>query len=114
MVFFKEVLSKKELKSQYKRLSKVHHPDLGGSTTNMQIVNREFEVLDIAFGQTPKSLYEVRLGNTIYVNDSECIVTATEPKLFRAKSLATKREAYFEKSTGFGLFNFKFRARCSN
>lgn len=112
MVFFKEVLYKNELKSQYKRLAKLHHPDLGGSTVDMQIVNREFEVLNIAFGQIPRSLNEVKLGNTIYVNDSECIVTAVELKLFKAKSLATKREAYFEKRTGLGLFNFKFRARC--
>jgi len=113
-MFFYEVLSKEDLKSQYKRLAKVHHPDLGGTTTNMQIVNREFEVLNLAFGQTPKSLYDVRLGNKIYVNDSECIVTAIESKLFKVRSLVTKREGYFEKSTGLGLFNFKFRVRCSN
>lgn len=114
MVFFKEILCKSELKSQYKRLAKLYHPDRGGSTADMQIVNREFETLNVSFGKTPSTLHQVRLGNKIFVNDSECIVIAVEPKLFKVRSLETRREAYFEKSTGFGLFNFKFRARCAN
>ncbi len=114
MVYFTEVLHKNELKNQYRQLAKLHHPDRGGSSENMQGVNKEFEFLKVTCEQTPNSLHEVMLGNHIYVNSSKCVVTAVEPKLFKVRSLVTKREGYFEKSTGFGLFNYHFRARCCN
>lgn len=34
-----------ELKAQYKKLAFAHHPDMGGSTEEMQEINAEYEIL---------------------------------------------------------------------
>jgi len=42
-MFFKNVQGLDDLKSQYKKLARVHHPDCGGETQNMQTLNNEFD-----------------------------------------------------------------------
>ena len=48
-MFFKNVQSMQDLKSQYKKLARVHHPDCGGDTQNMQALNNEFDALFIIY-----------------------------------------------------------------
>ena len=110
MTYLVDILSKNELKEKYRRLAFSYHPDKGGCTSIMQKINEEYSILQDGFNTKPNSLRELKIGHTIYVNNSECVVTDVDRKLFKAKSLATKREAYFDKSTGYGLFNFKIRA----
>jgi hypothetical protein len=115
MTFLVDILSKDDLKKTYRKLAKSNHPDIGGSHNVMQRINEEYKTWEMGFSTMPKSLKEVRVGNKIIVNKSECIVTQVEDKFFKAKSLATMREAFFDKSTGFGVFNFKIRAQvCLN
>ena len=45
MIYFKDVRTLEELKSEYHRLCMAHHPDRGGSTEAMQIVNAEYAEL---------------------------------------------------------------------
>lgn len=51
MKYFTNVNSLDELKKEYRRLTKLHHPDCGGDTTTMQAINAEhdelFEVLKL-------------------------------------------------------------------
>lgn len=110
MDFFNEILSITELKTAYRRLAMIYHPDLGGNDQYMQQVNKEYKYLERSFRTAPNSLREVRIGNTVYVNKSRCIVTAVEPTVFKAKSVETKREAYFSKTTGYAMLNYKLKA----
>jgi tRNA 2-selenouridine synthase SelU len=48
---------------------------------------------------------------TVIVNNSKNVVTEISMDYFKAKSLDTKREAYFSKNTGYALLNFNFRER---
>ena len=41
--FFKFVTNLDDLKSQYRQLCKVHHPDLGGDLKAMQAINAEYD-----------------------------------------------------------------------
>ena len=43
--FFKNVTSKEELYSQYKKLAMEHHPDHGGRVEEMQKINAEYNEL---------------------------------------------------------------------
>jgi len=43
-MFFTDVKTIEELKAEYKRLAKLHHPDKGGDVSTMQAVNKEYEV----------------------------------------------------------------------
>ena len=42
MKWFKECITLEEVKATYKRLAKLHHPDLGGDTATMQEINKEY------------------------------------------------------------------------
>lgn len=110
MTYLTDILSKEELKMKYRKLAFSYHPDKGGCVATMQKINEEYSILSEGFNTKPTSLRELKIGHTIYVNNSECVVTEVDRKLFKAKSLRTKREAYFDKSTGYGLFNFKIKA----
>ena len=43
MKHFRAGLSIEELKQEYRKLAKKHHPDLGGDTTTMQEINAEYD-----------------------------------------------------------------------
>jgi len=43
--WFKEVKTLDELRTMYRKLALLHHPDRGGSTQDMQEINAEFELL---------------------------------------------------------------------
>lgn len=110
MKYFTGVYCEEELKSTYRKLVKQHHPDKGGSTEIMKMINYEYARYQKAFSYRPKTLNEVKVGCFIYVNKTKCIVTKVEGKCFKARSLKTFRESYFSKDTGFALLNFNFRA----
>jgi hypothetical protein len=42
MIYFKECKTIEEVKASYKKLAKQHHPDAGGNTTTMQVINSEY------------------------------------------------------------------------
>lgn len=113
MKYFDGVWTEDELKSVYRKLVKKHHPDKGGNTEIMKMINYEYARYLKVFKYKPRSLKDVKVGCTVYVNNSKCIVTKVEENCFRARSLKTFRESYFSKNTGFALLNFKFRAAVS-
>ncbi|OFX20661.1 MAG: hypothetical protein A2033_05110 [Bacteroidetes bacterium GWA2_31_9] len=113
MTFLVDILSKDQLKQTYRNLAKSNHPDLGGECSVMQKINEEYRLWERGFSTSPRNFKEVTVGHKIYVNSSECIVTSVEEKCFKAKSLFSYKEAYFDKSTGYGLFNFNIRANIS-
>lgn len=113
MTYFTDVKEKEDLKSKYRKLSFIYHPDKGGELKKMQAINEEYNMLKHTFGIFPKDLRSIMVGNFVYVNKSICVVTKVEEKLFIAKSFETNRVAMFAKDTGYGLFNFKIRAYAS-
>lgn len=113
MTYFLDVKEKNDLKSRYRKLSLVYHPDKGGEVEKMQAINEEYNMLKHTFGIFPKNLMNVKVGNFVFVNKSLCIVFKVERRLFYAKSFNTGRVSMFAKDTGFGVFNFKIRAHVS-
>jgi hypothetical protein len=110
MKYFEGVLCEDELKSTYRKLVKAHHPDKGGNTEIMKMINYQYARYQKAFNYKPQQLKDVKVGCTVYVNNSRCIVTKVESTCFRARSLKTFREAFFSKETGYAVLNFKFKA----
>ena len=49
IMFFKNIINLDDLKSQFKKLARIHHPDCGGETQNMQTLNNEFDALFILY-----------------------------------------------------------------
>lgn len=45
MKWFHNITTLDELRSEYRRLALMHHPDKGGSTSDMQEINNEYDLL---------------------------------------------------------------------
>lgn len=45
MKWFHNINTLDELRSEYRRLAMLHHPDKGGSTSDMQEINNEYDLL---------------------------------------------------------------------
>ena len=55
-----------ELKMQYRKLALQHHPDMGGNTEDMQLVNNEYDML---FKEL-KDIYQTKDGETYTAKNS--------------------------------------------
>lgn len=110
MTYIKEVLTPQDLKKCYRDLARNFHPDKGGNVGIMQQINTEYAMWQEGFASRPKFIHDVQIGNMIFVNSSRAIVTEVNEKTFKAKSLETKREMYFDRHTGYAQLNLKFRA----
>ena len=43
MKYFVNCKTLDELKREYRRLASIHHPDVGGDTATMQVINAEYD-----------------------------------------------------------------------
>jgi hypothetical protein len=77
----------------------------------MKKINYEYACRIKKLETKPQSLQELVVGHIIKVNNTRCIVTEVQEKCFKARSLESNREAYFSKSTGYAMLNFKYRAQ---
>jgi len=103
--------SPEELQKEYKRLARVYHPDLGGSTVLMQELNREYQLLKHLLNKRAWNPGELKLGDTVFVNGTECRVTFITRYTFIARARDHGRTAVFDKTTGVAVANKKFKAR---
>jgi len=110
MIYLSNITTEKELASSYRRLALQNHPDKGGSTRIMQMINEEYQYWKEKFSTKNKTLEDVKLNDIVIINRSRSVITQVMGRIFRARSLETGREAYFYKNTGICLSNKKFKA----
>lgn len=110
MIYLNNITTKEELASSYRSLALQNHPDLGGNTNIMQLINEEYRYWKEKFNHTQKTLNNIRFNDIVIINQSKSIVTQVMGRVFKAKSLETGREAFFHKETGVCLSNKKFKA----
>ncbi len=99
-----------DLRKAYKKLARDYHPDRGGSTELMQQLNVEYQKLFRLLKSGLLDLSEVRVGDVVFVNGTECSVTHVSRFAFIAKSKMNGRTAVFDKKTGYAVGNKKFKA----
>ena len=68
-------MTEEQLKYNFRKLALLFHPDRGGDVNIMKKINAEYRYYLDGFKSTPKSFRELKVGNTVYVNNSKCIVT---------------------------------------
>ena len=109
--------SLQELKITYRKLVSTHHPDRGGNVVTMQKINESYQNMIKRFKAAAKSTHKqtknfsnVAVGDTIYVNGTECQVTSVSPREFCVMAKDSRRQARFNKVTGVGTTNSRLRA----
>ncbi|MFH0999831.1 MAG: hypothetical protein V1783_03230 [Bacteroidota bacterium] len=113
-MFFDHIKSAVDLKAEYRRLARKFHPDLGGDAAIFSSLTEEFEICKTKLGKLRKMLSDVQIGDTVYVNGTECEVTWVGTEVFIARAKGRAKHAVFNKSTGYGLSNSKYRASLIN
>ena len=71
MQYFSKVKSLQELKAEYKRLVKLHHPDKGGDTETMKRINAEYEKMlnSQNYSREGKPLSEQEIKDNVIYRD---------------------------------------------
>ncbi len=111
MKFFPDdIRSEAQARLNYKRLALLYHPDMGGDEEIMREINAEYNAIKTKLRKTKLKLMNVKVGDTVYVNGTECEVTAVFKETFMAKAKGRYKFALFDKKTGKGVYNKKYRA----
>ncbi len=113
--------SEAQVKLNYKRLALLYHPDRGGSEELMRELNVEYDYLKHLFkanNLTKKRVKSefalLKVGDTVYVNGTECEVVDVFPHSFIAQAKGRVKLAIFDKETGYAINNKKYKASLTN
>lgn len=110
MEFLNNIKSEKDLNREFKRLAHICHPDKGGSVELMQQLNEEYRTMKKYFNARGHDFSNLKAGDTVFVNGTECTVTHVSEYAFIAKAKMKNRTAVFDKKTGRAVGNRKYRA----
>ncbi len=105
-----DIRSEAQARLNYKRLALLYHPDKGGDEEIMREINAEYNLIKTRLRKTAQKLMNVKVGDTVYVNGTECEVTAVFKETFIAKAKGRHKLAVFDKKTGRGVYNKKWKA----
>jgi DnaJ-class molecular chaperone len=106
-----------QMKLNYKRLALLYHPDRGGSEELMRELNVEYEYLKHLFSKKVSVAKKIknefaalRVGDTVYVNGTECVVVDVFEHSFIAQAKGRVKLAIFDRETGYAINNRKYKA----
>jgi len=116
-----------ELKSLYRKLASIHHPDKGGNSSVMQRINDQYQIMKKRIKQaaceynssgrerqaSTDDFSDIKVGARIYVNGTMCEVIQVDCNTFHAVAISHNRQAVFCKHTGYGKYNHKIKASFS-
>lgn len=111
-----DVRSFAQAKLNYHRLALMYHPDKGGSEKLMSELNYEYRLLQQELSQVAempvkwevkKNFDTVKIGDTVFVNGTECVVIGVFPNTFMAQAKGRMKTAVFDKKTGRSLYTKK-------
>lgn len=127
MTAFANIDNLQDLKRAYRRLAARWHPDRGGNAAAMQQINVLYDehrlrlAADISATDHQETSVEsgvdfsaLEIGYRIWVNGTECEVTAVTAHTFRVVAHGRSRQAIFDRATGIGKFNTRLKASFDN
>lgn len=110
MTHFRNISTEEQLKTSYRKLALAYHPDKGGNDRIMQSINTEYNILSNELKKKSNMLNFLEVGDEVFVNGTECIVIMADNSTFVAKAKGRNKIAVFERNTGLGKYNKKFKA----
>jgi curved DNA-binding protein CbpA len=111
MRFFPDnIENEMQARLNYKRLAVLYHPDRGGNEEIMREINREYDIVKRKLKKYREGLRNLKPGDSVIVNGTECEVTAVFDKTFIARAKGRHRLAIFDKKTGYSVYDKKYKA----
>lgn len=110
IMYLSSIISEKHLKSEYRKKAMQLHPDLGGDEVEFIRLTQEYKFWKDKFQARDNDLSKLEIGDTVFVNKTECVVTYVDHVSFIAKAKGRVKYAIFDKKTGRGKYNHKYRA----
>jgi curved DNA-binding protein CbpA len=109
-MYLNSIYSEEQLKKEYRKKALELHPDLGGSEDAFLRLTQEYKFWKKKLNLSKNDLSQLEVGDTIYVNRTECVVTYVDELSFIAKAKGRVKYAIFDKKTGVGKYNSNYRA----
>jgi len=103
MISLSHIQSVQELKTKYRQLARVCHPDRGGNTQLMQQLNSEYQHRKLLLEKYCNGFDQLKVGDKIYVNGTVCTVILLTKTKFIAKAKGRSKQAWFHIKTGIGI-----------
>lgn len=106
-----------ELKQLYRRLAALHHPDKGGCSHKMQILNKQYRIMQKRLKDSANDadistddFSNLQIGTKLFINRTPVEVLWVNEHSFRVVAEGRSRQAQFDKRTGLGRFNSRLKA----
>lgn len=109
-MYLNSIISEEQLKKEYRRKALKLHPDLGGSEAEFLKLTQEYKFWKKKLNVHKNDLTKLEVGDTVFVNKTECEVTYVDEISFIAKAKGRVKYAIFDKRTGIGKYNSNYRA----
>jgi len=109
-MYLNSILSEKHLKSEFRKKAMQLHPDMGGNEVEFIRLTKEYKFWKKKFQSLKNDFSQLKVGDTVWVNKTECSVTYVDELSFIAKAKGRSKYGIFEKSTGKGKYNPNYRA----
>jgi hypothetical protein len=109
-MYLVNINSEKQLKSEFRKKALKLHPDLGGDEMEFVKLTQEYKFWKKKLNAINNDLSKVEVGDTVFVNKTECEVTYVDELTFIAKAKGRVKYAIFDKQTGVGKYNHNYRA----
>jgi len=109
-MYLNSIISEEQLKKEYRKKALKLHPDLGGSEAEFLKLTQEYKFWKKKLNLHKNDLTKLEIGDTVFVNGTECEVTYVDQVSFIAKAKGRVKYAIFDKKTGIGKYNTNYRA----
>lgn len=109
-MYLDSIYSEKQLKEEFRKQALVLHPDMGGNEIEFVQLTNEYKSWKAKFKALENDFSSLKIGDTVWVNRTECVVTYVDQISFIAKAKGRVKYGIFEKSTGVGKYNTNYRA----
>jgi len=109
-MYLNSIISEAQLKKEYRKKALKLHPDLGGTEVEFVKLTQEYKLWKKKLYLFKNDLTQLKIGDTVYVNRTECEVTYVDELSFIAKAKGRVKYAIFDKKTGVGKYNTNYRA----
>jgi len=109
-MYLSSIYSEEQLKKEFRKKALKLHPDLGGNEAEFVKLTQEYKFWKKKFVASKNDLSQIEIGDTVFVNRTECEVTYVDEFSFIAKAKGRVKYAIFDKKTRVGKYNSNYRA----